>query len=99
MLTAHTADDHAYLTVPRADVEALPPHARHLVETYCLFDIDHYHVPERGFKTMDLACFLNHAATPNVVSIDDGEWFEALRDIAVGEELLVDYGELVDDDA
>lgn len=46
---------------------------------------------------MDLVFFLNHSDTPNIVSIDDGECFEALRDIDEGEELLVNYGALVDD--
>lgn len=74
-----------------AEVEALPAHSRNLVETYCLFDADHYYVPDYGFKVMDLVNYLNHSSTPNVISINDGEEFEALRDIKKGEELLVDY--------
>ena len=45
---------------------------------------------------MDLVNFLNHSDEPNVMSINDGEYFEALRDILAGEELLIDYGEIVD---
>ena len=74
-----------------AEVEDLPAHSRNLVETYCLFDADHYYVPDYGFKVMDLVNYLNHSSTPNVISINDGEEFEALRDIRKGEELLVDY--------
>jgi SET domain-containing protein len=74
-----------------AEVEDLPAHSRNLVETYCLFDADHYFVPDYGFKVMDLVNYLNHSSTPNVISINDGEEFEALRDIRKGEELLVDY--------
>ncbi len=47
---------------------------------------------------MDLVNFLNHANTPNIISINDGEFFEAIRDITTDEELLVDYGELVNED-
>lgn len=97
MLTAHTPDPNTYITLSRAEVEALPSHAQQLIENYCLFDADQYYVPERGFKTLDLVCFLNHDDTPNVASVDDGAFFEALRDIHAGEELLVDYGKLVDD--
>lgn len=93
-----SADD-GFVTVPRGDVDALPAHARQLVETYCLYDDGHYYVAEDGFKKMDLVHFLNHSATPNVRSIDDGAWFEALRDIEPGEELFVDYGTLVADEA
>ncbi|MFP5354763.1 MAG: SET domain-containing protein [Gemmatimonadota bacterium] len=87
-----------FVAVPRTEVERLPPHARQLVETYCLFDAEWYWIPRDGFKRMDLSHFLNHSDTPNVASIEEGQWFEALRDIAAGEELTVDYGELVEDE-
>ena len=88
-------DDDSYIPVPRAEVETLPPHARQMVENYCLFDEDRYFVPKDGFKKMDLVSFLNHSEHPNVASIDDGAYFEALRDIAADEELFVDYGTIV----
>lgn len=79
-----------------AEVEALPKHSRDLVENHCLFDEDFYYVPDYGFKLVDLVIYLNHSDTPNVISVNDGEYFEAIRDIAAGEELLVDYGTIVD---
>ena len=87
-----------WVAIPRDDVAGLPAHARHLVENYCLYDNEQYFVPEDGFKKMDLVCFLNHSDAPNVMSIDDGAYFEAMRDIADGEDLFVDYGAIVDDD-
>jgi SET domain-containing protein len=79
-----------------AEVEALPKHSRDLVENHCLFDEDFYYVPDYGFKLVDLVIYLNHSDTPNVVSVNDGEFFEAICDIKAGEELLVDYGTIVD---
>jgi len=79
-----------------AEVEALPKHSRDLVENHCLFDEDHYYVPDYGFKLVDLVVYLNHSDTPNVISINEGEYFEAIKDIAAGEELLLDYGTIVD---
>ena len=79
-----------------AEVEALPKHSRDLVENHCLFDEDHYYVPDYGFKLVDLVVYLNHSDTPNVISINEGDYFEATRDIAAGEELLLDYGTIVD---
>lgn len=76
------------------EVEQLPEQSRHLIETYCLFDDRNYFVPARGFKAMDISLFLNHADEPNVVSVNEGEFFEAIRDIAAGEEILVDYDKL-----
>ncbi len=87
-----------WLKVSKAEIEQLPPHSRNLVETYCLYDADHYYVPEDGFKKMDLVLFLNHSEKPNVISVKEGEYFEAIRDIQCGEELLVNYGDLVDEE-
>ena len=78
------------------EVEQLPAHSRNLVETYCLYDETHYFVPDYGFKLMDLVLYLNHSSTPNIASVNEGEEFEALRDIKEGEELLVDYGTIAD---
>ena len=80
------------------EVEALPNHSRVLVENHCLFDEGYYYVPDYGFKLVDLVIYLNQSETPNVISINEGEFFEAIRDIATGEELLVDYGTIVDCD-
>ena len=85
-----------WIPVARSEVEKLPAHAKALIENYCLYDDENYFVPDYGFKKMDLVNFLNHSDTPNVISINDGEFFEAIRDIKQGEELLIDYGEIVD---
>jgi SET domain-containing protein len=85
-----------FIPIERSEIDALPEHSRVLVETYCLFDETHYWVPEYGFKVMDVSVYLNHSAVPNIISIKDGEYFETLRDIEVGEELLIDYGTLVE---
>lgn len=85
-----------WLTLSKKEVAILPDYARVLIENYCLFDAEHYYVPQKGFKSLDISLFLNHADTPNIMSVDDGNYFEALRDIAEGEELLIDYGTIVE---
>lgn len=85
-----------WIKVERSEIDALPKHSKDLVETYCLFDEDYYYLPDYGFKVMDIVIFLNHSDTPNVKSINDGEDFETLHEIAAGEELFIDYGEIVD---
>lgn len=89
-------NEDAWISLTMAEVDALPDHARFMVHNYCLYDETHYFVPDHGFKKMDLALFLNHSDTPNIISINDGDYFEATRDILAGEELLIDYGEIVD---
>lgn len=85
-----------WTTIARNDVDALPQHAKDIVENYCLYDEANYFVPAEGFKAMDISLFLNHSDTPNIISVNDGEYFETTREIKKGEELFVDYGEIVD---
>ncbi len=87
-----------WISVSKAEVEQLPPHARLLVENYCLFDQENYFVPDYGFKKVDVSLFLNHGDEPNIISISNGEYFETIRDIKSGEELLIDYGGIVEGD-
>lgn len=85
-----------WIKVPIRDIENLPEASRNLVETYCLYDETDYYLPDYGFKVMDMVNYLNHSSNPNVISVNDGEYFESLRDIAEGEELFVNYGHIVD---
>jgi len=94
--TIFSGGQEEWIKLPIKEVEALPDHARSLIETYCLFDDENYFVPESGFKLIDPVIYLNHSSVPNILSINDGEAFEALRDIAAGEELLVNYTDLAD---
>jgi SET domain-containing protein len=85
----------SWITLSKQEVENLPEHAQTLIINYCLFDEENYFVPDYGFKKIDVCLFLNHSDTPNVKSINDGEYFETLRSIKTGEELVIDYGEIV----
>ena len=85
-----------WIKVSKEEVDAFPQHSKDLIENHCLFDEDFYFIPDYGFKLVDLVIYLNHSETPNVISLNDGEEFEAIRDIANGEELLVDYGTIVE---
>lgn len=85
-----------WISVNKKEVNELPHHAKQLIENYCLFDADKYYVPKKGFKELDVSLFLNHSDAPNIISIDDGNYFEALRDISEGEELFIDYGTIVE---
>jgi SET domain-containing protein len=95
MFSKPDTNDH-WIKVSKLEVEMLPNHVKHLIENYCLFDEENYFIPDYGFKKIDVSLFLNHSDTPNVISIQDGDYFETTRDIQEGEELFVDYGEIVD---
>ncbi len=95
MFSKETSDE-KWISISKKEIEELPDHSKALIENYCLYDEENYFVPDYGFKKMDLVNFLNHADEPNIISINDGEFFEAIRAIEKGEELFIDYGQLVD---
>ncbi|MEQ1588450.1 MAG: SET domain-containing protein-lysine N-methyltransferase [Cyclobacteriaceae bacterium] len=97
MFSAPHKDDQ-WIKVGKKEVELLPLHTKHLIENYCLYDEDHYFVPDHGFKKVDVSLFLNHSNDPNIISIQEGDYFEAIRDIKAGEELFINYGEIVADE-
>lgn len=86
-----------WIKVPIEEVEKLPAHSKELVETYCVFDKEYYFMPDYGFKVMDMVNYLNHSSVPNIISVNDGEDFEALTDILPGTELLINYEHIVED--
>ena len=45
---------------------------------------------------IDPVIYLNHSSKPNIISINDGEEFEAIDDILPGQELLINYGDIVE---
>ena len=85
-----------WIPVSKKEINDLPVYARELVENYCLYDEENYFIADYGFKVMDLVNYLNHSSVPNVISLNEGEDFEAVRDIRSGEELFIDYGAIVD---
>lgn len=91
-------DQSEWIKIAKSEIEGLPSSSRFLVENHCLYDDENYYVPEYGFKMIDPVIYINHSDIPNIKSINDGMDFEALRDINEGEELFLDYGEIVDED-
>ncbi len=92
-----SSDTSDWIKISKKEIATLPQHSQAIVENYCLYDEGNYYVPEYGFKMVDLVIFLNHADEPNIISINEGEDFEALTDIKAGTELFIDYGKIVDD--
>ncbi len=84
-----------WITLSKNEVDELPNHSKFLVGNYCLYDDENYFVPAEGFKKIDLSLFINHSITPNIISINDGDYFEAIKNIEIGEELVLDYGQIV----
>ena len=72
------------------ELKALPPGVRKQVEMFCYYDDDGVLISTMGMNTMDFAIYLNHTKTPNLRLNKDGS-FEALRNIKIGEELMMDY--------
>ena len=89
-------DQSEWIKITHNEINQLPEHSRSLIENHCLYDEDGYYVPEYGFKILDPIVFINHSDAPNIMSIKDGEDFEAMTDINAGQELFLDYGMIVE---
>ena len=89
-------DQSEWIKITLNEMDQLPEHSRSLIENHCLYDDDGYYVPEYGFKILDTIVFINHSDAPNIMSINDGEDFEAMTDINAGQELFLDYGMIVE---
>lgn len=94
--TMFSKEEGEWIELSFEEVNQLPAHSKALIENFCLFDNEKYFVPAQGFKAIDLSLFLNHSCNPNIVSVNEGAYFKAIKNIPKGEELLVDYGTLVD---
>lgn len=76
--------------------EKVTAEQRPMYERYCVKSPDGYWCP-LDFRRMSVGWYLNHSPQPNLGSGDGGITYHALRDIAAGEELTIDY-RLLDDD-
>jgi len=72
------------------EIKALPRGVRKEIEMFCYYDEDHVFVPSIGLNSMNMAVYLNHSKTPNVVYKKNGQLI-TLRAIKNGEELMMDY--------
>jgi SET domain-containing protein len=90
-------DDEPTTRVLAALVRRQRPEIRALYEDFCILEGEQWTCPS-SFNLLTPSWYLNHSKTPNVVC-DESLRFFALRRIAKGEELTVDYATYSDDPA
>ena len=85
------AEDDELQKVPVGDVQSLPLAVQKLYTDFCVFlpGGKAYLCPQ-SFNELGVGWYVNHSTTPNLVC-DTQYRFMAVRDIAAGEELTVDY--------
>ena len=83
-----------WVKLSKSKIRKLPRYSIDLIKNYCLWDDNNYFVPDYGFKIIDLVVFVNHSDTPNIKSDNNGNFFEAIRNIPAGEELLINYSSI-----
>ena len=81
------------------EINKLDDDIKEVIKTYCVKQNGKYCVPKYGFHNrLGIANYLNNSDTPNIESINNGEEFRTLRRINKGEELLIDYDEIGEED-
>ena len=74
----------------RSELKEIPSSVRKHLADFCLVESGRVSVPEIGMNAVNISVYLNHSKTPNLF-FNKAEVLEALRDIARGEELTIDY--------
>ena len=84
-------DDETFIvTLHKKEIENLEPEIKRLYNDFCVITGDEYECP-KSFNQMTVAWYINESKDNPNVKCDDGLNFIAVRDIASGEEILVDY--------
>ena len=78
------------IDVPKKDIKDLPKGVRSQIDMFCYYNRKTVSIPVNGLNSFDLAVYLNHSKTPNVVYKKNGV-LESLKPIKQGEELFIDY--------
>ena len=87
-------DNSELVWVKKRSVMRVPKIIRKLYDDFCISKGELYGCPP-SFSELTPAWYLNHSRTPNVAA-DKNYRFYALRNIAKGEELTVDYTTYID---
>lgn len=74
------------------DDPTVPAELKKLVVDMCPENDGFYDIPPFSLNEIGVSYYLNHSGTPNMECDEESGNFFALRDIAIGEELTVDYG-------
>ena len=81
----------------RTEMKNVPSSVRKHLAMFCLIEKGRVFAPEIGMNAVNLAVYLNHSKQPNL-KFDDQDVLRAVRKIAKGEELTIDYDESFDDE-
>ena len=81
----------------RIELKKVPSAVRRHLSMFCLVEKGRVFAPEIGMNAVNISIYLNHSKTPNL-KFDDKDVLRAVRDIARGEELTIDYDESFDDE-
>ena len=81
----------------RVELKKVPSSVRRHLSMFCLVEKGRVFAPEIGMNAVNISIYLNHSKQPNL-KFDDKDVLRAVRDIARGEELTIDYDESFDDE-
>mgnify|MGYP006274724761 CR=1 FL=1 len=81
----------------RIELKKVPSSVRRHLSMFCLVEKGRVFAPEIGMNAVNISIYLNHSKQPNL-KFDDKDVLRAIRDIARGEELTIDYDESFDDE-
>lgn len=90
--------DHSYITLSEKDLSGLDSKIRKIITDFFIVRDGKAYVPSCAFNGVDISYYMNYSDNPNIEAEKNGDSFRAVRDIAEGEELTINYGKSYKED-
>jgi len=74
-----------------SDLKDVHPNICKMIDDFGVKEGDNIWVPSAGLNNLNISYFINHSKSPNMIAMDQGDYFLTLREIKEGDELTVDY--------
>jgi len=82
----------------KKELSSLEPSVRKLMDDFLSVQKGKVWVPANGLGSINMSFYMNETRRPNVMAVNQGDFFKTTRLIKAGEELTVDYSTFSEED-
>ena len=89
-------DDNDYIFLKKGDLEVFDIEIQNLIKSLYILEEKGVWIQKTGLNHLDYSYYINHSNEPNLIYIQNKNYYLPKRDIKKGEELTYDYNEVQD---
>ena len=89
-------DDNDYIFLKKGDLEVFDIEIQNLIKSLYILEEKGVWIQKTGLNHLDYSYYINHSNEPNLIYIQNKNYYLPKRDIKKGEELTYDYNEVSD---